>query len=228
MKKIVLAALLHAPFIMFSQARLDKLTIEKIMRDPKWIGSSPSNPSWSEDGTTLYFQWNPDKAPSDSTYYITTTSKTPVKATVAQKQAISGEGNHIYNQARTAAVFSRDGDIIYKDLKTGKEKRINQTVDAEANPQFSFNETKIVYTRSQNLYAWDIAGGETIQLTNVRGSAATTGGSQGGTNPLATGAGRTGGNQQEDWLKNDQLQLFQILKERKEKRELAEAYTKSL
>ncbi|MFZ1533932.1 MAG: prolyl oligopeptidase family serine peptidase, partial [Chitinophagaceae bacterium] len=38
----------------------------------------------------------------------------------------------------------------------------------------------------------------------------------------------TTGNQQEQWLKNDQLQYFQVLKERKEKREAGEAYTKSL
>ncbi|NOT50623.1 MAG: prolyl oligopeptidase family serine peptidase [Chitinophagaceae bacterium] len=228
-RTIVILSAIFVSSAAFSQAKLDKLTVEKIMRDPKWIGTSPSNPSWSEDGSTLYFQWNPDKAPSDSTYYITLSSKTPVKASVPQKQAINAEGNYIYNEGRTACVFARDGDIIYKDIKTGKEKRITQTVDAESNPQFSFNGTKIVYSRSQNLYAWDIAGGETIQLTNVRTSAPTTGGQQGaGTNPITTGGGRTAGNVQEDWLKNDQLQLFQILKERKEKRELTDAYTKSL
>ena len=58
-----------------AQEKLGKLTVEKIMRDPKWMGSSPSNPFWGVDGTTLYFQWNPDKAPSDSTYFITKENK---------------------------------------------------------------------------------------------------------------------------------------------------------
>lgn len=227
-KSIAILSVVFFSITVFSQAPLGKLTVEKIMRDPKWIGTSPSNPSWSEDGTTLYFQWNPDKAPGDSTYYISTIAKTPVKASVAQKQAISAEGNYVYNETRTACVFTRDNDIIYKDVKTGKEKRVTQTVDVESNPQFSFNGTRIIYNRSQNLYAWDIAGGETIQLTNIR-----TGGTgpQGptGTTPPTTGGGRTGGgNVQEDWLKNDQLQVFQILKERKDKRDLTDAYTKSL
>ncbi len=222
-KTIVVLSGIFISVIAFSQEKLGKLTVEKIMRDPKWIGTSPSNPSWSEDGMTLYFQWNPDKAPSDSTYYITTSSKVPVKASVAQKQTISAEGTYIYNEARTACVFTRDNDIIYKDVKTGKEKRITQTVEVESNPQFSFNGTKIIYNRSQNLYAWDIAGGETIQLTNIR----TAGTGPGGATPPTTG-GRTGGNVQEDWLKNDQLQYFQVLKERKEKKDQADAYTKSL
>jgi len=73
--------------------KLEKLTVEKIMRDPKWIGSSPSNPSWSYDGQTLYFNWNPDNAISDSTYFITITDHHPVKASVAQKQNLLAANN---------------------------------------------------------------------------------------------------------------------------------------
>ncbi len=208
--------------------KLDKLTVEKIMRDPKWMGTSPSGTFWGNDGNTLYFSWNPDKAPADSIWYITTTNKTPIKATAVQKQGMAAVGNYNYNEARTAFVFTKDGDIIYKEIKTGKTKQITQTVDTETNPQFSFNETKIIYSRSQNLYAWDIATGETMQLTNIKsGDAPATpagGGFQrgGGNTPTAAG------NPQEQWLKNDQLQYFQVLKERKEKREAGEAYTKSL
>ncbi len=74
----------------------------------------------------------------------------------------------MYNTSRTAYVLAKDGDIFYTEIKTGKTKRITQTADAETNPQFSFNETKIVYNRNQNLYAWDIASGETMQLTNLK------------------------------------------------------------
>ena len=212
-----------------SAQKLERLTVEKIMKDPKWMGTSPSNISWGNDGSTLYFLWNSDKAPADSTWYITTANKTPVKATAAQKQAMAAEGVYNYNQGRTAYVFTKDGDIFYMDIKSGKTKRIIQTVDMETNPQFSFNETKIIYSRSQNLYAWDITSGETMQLTNIKSGdapqAPTGGGFQRGgrgTTPTTTG------NQQEQWLKNDQLQYFQVLKERKEKREAGEAYTKSL
>jgi dipeptidyl aminopeptidase/acylaminoacyl peptidase len=220
LRKLFLFFFLLGSTTLFAQ-KLDKLTVEKIMRDPKWIGTSPSNPSWSNDGEKLYFNWNPDKAPSDSQYYITLTDRTPVKVTVEQKAALNVQSSYNYNQARTAYVVARDGDIFYTDLKTGKTKRIVQTVDSELNPQFSFNETKIVYNRSQNLYAWDIASGETVQLTNVR---TTEGGVSGGGS--RTGSSAT--NQQEQWLKNEQLQYFQVLKERKQKREAQEAYNKSI
>ncbi|MEO6611447.1 MAG: prolyl oligopeptidase family serine peptidase [Chitinophagaceae bacterium] len=198
------------------------------MRDPKWIGTSPSAVSWSNDGSMLYFLWNPDKAAADSFWYITPSNRTPAKASVAQKQLMTAESNYTYNEARTAYVYSRDGDIIYREVKSGKLLRITQTTDFESNPQFSFNDAKVIYTRSLNLYAWDITSGETQQLTNLRtGDAAipaSTGGFQRGGGPPPT----TTGNQQEQWLKNDQLQYFQVLKERKEKREQGEAYNKSL
>jgi dipeptidyl aminopeptidase/acylaminoacyl peptidase len=228
-KRSIIFLLIFASFNLFAQ-QLDKLSVEKIMRDPKWIGTSPSGAFWSNDGSALYFLWNPEKTPSDSIYYITTINKTPVKATTAQKQSLNTQGNYIYNEGRTAYLLAKEGDIFFTDLKTGKTKRIIQTTDTESNPQFSFNETKIVYSRNQNLYAWDIMTGETIQLTNIRSGEVTppptTGGGlqrgSGGNTPVVAG------NQQEQWLKNDQLQYFQVLKERKEKKDLADAYTKSL
>lgn len=226
-KYIVTGLLSFISLALFSQQKLDKLTVEKIMRDPKWMGTSPSSPVWSQDGSTLYFLWNPDKAPADSLYYITMANKVPVKATVAQKQFLNVQNNYTYNTARTAYVVAKDGDIFYTELKTGKTKRIVQTTEMESNPQFGFNETKIIYTRNQNLFAWDIISGETVQLTNIKsGESASPGtppsrGSVG--NPPAAAR-----NQQEQWLKNDQLQYFEVLKERKNKREAADAYNKNL
>src|SRR6187549_2460780 len=218
-------------FQSFGQQKLDKLTVEKIMRDPNWIGTSPSNVQWSNDGKSIYFSWNPEKALADSLYYITLGNKTPVKVTPAEMQVVRGTGNYVYNTSRSAYVLAKDGDIFYTELKTGKTKRITQTADAETNPQFSFKDSKIAYTRNQNLYAWDIASGETMQLTNLQTGAAAAA-------PPPTGFGGRGNNQaannnansnpQEDWLKSDQLTYFEVLKSRKEKRDKGEAYNKTI
>jgi dipeptidyl aminopeptidase/acylaminoacyl peptidase len=194
---------------------LAPLTIEKIMRDPKWMGTQPSNPQWSIDGKTLYFNWNPEKAPADSLYFITVANKTPQKATVQQKQNLVTAGMLRYNKAKTLAVYTKDGDIYLYDVKQAKARAIVKTIEFENNPQFSFNETKIVYNRNQNLFAWDIASGETEQLINTQ-----TGSASSPKKEIL--------NQQEQWLKDDQLQYFEVLKERKQKRELGEAYNKSL
>ncbi len=201
-----------------AQQTLEKLTVEKIMRDPKWIGSSPANPMWSADGKTLYFSWNPDKTPADSLYYITRENKIPVKATAAQKVALVPEINLAYNKKRSAYAYAKDGDIFYTTIKPLKTRRVMRSADLEFNPQFSFNDTKLVYNRNQNLYAWDISSGETVQLTRIQtGSPAT-----------RNSSARDNDTQQEKWLKEDQLNIFVILKQRKEKREATEGYNKNL
>lgn len=222
--------LLCVGYISFSQS-LAPLTVEKIMRDPKWMGSSPSSPFWSNDGTTLYFMWNPDMAPSDSLYFITLSNKVPQKVSVAVKQELNNAGTIVYNTSRNAYVVNNNGDIFFTDLKTQKTKRLTQTTDTESNPTFSFNDTKIVFTRSQNLYAWDISSGETMQLTNIKSGdasqAPTVGSGRFGSQSQSTGT-TASSNQQEQWLKNDQLKYFEVLKERKDKRDAADVYNKSL
>ncbi|RYZ87371.1 MAG: hypothetical protein EOP06_12775 [Proteobacteria bacterium] len=59
--------------------------------------------------------------------------------------------------------------------------------------------------------------GETIQLTNIRTGESGTGRS----------ASAKTGNTQEEWLKADQLKYFEVLRTRKEKRELGDDYDKS-
>ena len=205
--------LLFSLTICLAQQKLDKLTVEKIMRDPKWIGTSPSNVYWGADGNSLYFNWNPDNLSSDSVYFITLTNHNPVKASVEQKQNIIPVYNTTWNQSRTACVFTKDGDVFFKDIKTGNTKRIIQTTEKETNPVFSFDDKKIVYTSNLNLYAWDIATGETMQLTNLESK-----------DPEK----KTTVTTEEQWLKNDQLQYLRVLKERKEKKDATDAYNKSL
>ncbi len=207
-----------------AQQKLEKLTVEKIMRDPKWIGSSPSNPQWSLDGR-LYFNWNPSKAPADSLYFITLSNKKPQKASPLEFVNHTSTGNIVYDQARVNYVYTKDGDIFLTEGKTNRTRRITQTTEIETAPRFSFHETKVVYNRNQNLYAWDINSGETEQLTNLRGSEGVT---TTGRSSTSTSTRATTSNIQEEWLRNDQLNYFEVLRQRKEKRESTEAYNKNL
>lgn len=228
-KKICFAVFVLCCSISWGQSTLNKLTVENIMRDPKWMGSSPSSLQWSVDGKMLFFNWNPDRELADSLYYITLQNHTPVKATLAQQQALVTSNAARYNKVQNAYVYNKDGDVFYTDTKTGKTRRVTETTDFETNPQFSFNETKIVYSRSQNLYAWDIATGETQQLTNLK-----TGEASGAGQAVGPRAGRSAapraaaaGSPQEEWLKKDQLQYFEVLRSRKEKKDKGDAYTKA-
>jgi dipeptidyl aminopeptidase/acylaminoacyl peptidase len=213
MHKLTAFLFLLIPIICFCQPKPDSLTVEKIMRDPKWIGTSPSNPFWNAEGTKLFFDWNPENAPSDSLYFISLENKIPVKASVTEKQNAINANDIVYNLNRTAYTYEKKGDIFYKEIKPNKTIRITQTEVTESNPQFSFHEKEIVYRDGQNLFSWNITGGEIKQLTNFKND-------DGDKKEEKL-------SEEDEWLKKDQIKYMQVLRERKEKKHLEEIYDSS-
>ncbi|WP_207493924.1 prolyl oligopeptidase family serine peptidase [Aridibaculum aurantiacum] len=214
-RKFLTVVLVAVHVTVFAQQGGNVLTVQKIMRDPKWIGTSPSNTRWSWDGKILFFNWNPEGNMSDSVYYVTLNNLTPQKASVQMRRNTALDGDITYNNARTGFISTRGGDLYYTDVKSGRERRLTKTVDAESNVSFINNDSRIAFSRSQNMYAFDLATGFTEQLTNfVRGA--------------APAERRDNLNTQEKWLRDDQLREFEVLRQRKEKRDSAEAISKRM
>ena len=62
MKRLGITLLFLASAKLFAQ-NLAPLSVEKIMRNPQWIGVAPSNVAWGLSSNKVYFNWNPDKKP---------------------------------------------------------------------------------------------------------------------------------------------------------------------
>ena len=193
--------------------KLDTLTIEKIMRDPKWIGVSPSGIRWSDDSKHIYFNWNPDNTDRDELFSVTPTDIKPIKVSIDEQKAFpSGFG--AWNKKHTLKLYEKNGDIYLEDPKTGKIQQLTNTVEREANPLFNGDESKVIFTTGGNLYSMDLSGGGLTQLTNFLTAAAAaptqvTGRRRGG---RAAASEQSAGNEQENWLKAQQLELFDIIK----------------
>ena len=185
-----------------SQAQsLGELTVEKIMRDPKWIGTAPTSINWSIDSKSVYFNWNPDKAEADSLYKVTLQNRTPQKVSKKERLALPSFFG-VYNKAFTKRLYEKNGDIFLLDLPSGKIIQITNTVGRESNALFSGDEKKIIYSFDQNLYSWEISTGNVTQLTDFRKGKKSSG-------PAL--------NDQEKWLKQDQLAYLKIIKERNDR-----------
>ncbi len=196
MKKYIIIIFLFGG-IAFSKAQeLGTLTVDKIMRDPIWMGVSPSNIQWSEDSKTIYFQWNPEGAEKDSWYKITTVNLKPQKLSKeAERDLPSFRG--ILNEAKNKKLYEKNGDIFLLDIVSGKVKQLTNTVERESNAGFILNESSVVYQRGDNLYQQSLTIGKLLQLTNFVRSKKKA--------DLKL-------NTQEKWLKNEQLSLFDIIK----------------
>ncbi len=213
-KRFTLLASLCWPLASFAQ-QLQTLTVEKIMRDPKWIGTSPDNIFWGVDGQTVYFNWNPAKAPADSLHAITLSQRKPVKTAATDRAHIQALQSGELNTARTRLVYNWQGDIWLRDLESGKDTRITQTNDLETGAEFGFHDTRVLYRRDRNIYSWDPATGTTEQMTDfVMGA-------------KPAKRGDTSG-EQDKQLKNQQQELFEVLRQKKAKSDAATAFNESL
>lgn len=209
MRKVFLLLLIVATSNCYAQS----LTVDYIMRDPKWMGTSPSNVFWSNDSKTVYFNWNPQKNNSDSLYAFLMNATAPEKANNNIIERNNALNNAVYNLTGTQMVYAFRGDIYWTEIKTNKTIRVTQTEEQENNPSFIMNDEWIVFTKSPNLFAWHTKTGVLTQLTNIGSGGSVAVGN------FNRSAATINTQTQDGWLQQQQLDLFEVLKERKDKRE---------
>ena len=223
------------------------LTVDNIMRGPGLVGYEPSQVRWSFDSRRLYFQWKQatDKleAPMD-TYVVDRDGSEPRKLSARETHeappAFGGDTSLDHKQT----VYARDGDLFIYDDTTGKTRPITKTTEAESNPHFLPDGKRIYFTRGGNLYVMSLDSGFVEQLTDIRAaaapggatSAAATGfggrggrGGRGGAPPAtaATGSGEAPpASASQDYLKRQQKELFDVVRERANLRDEEEAKRK--
>lgn len=189
---------------------LGPLTVEKIMRDPKkWIGTSPTEIAWSEDSKTIYFNWNPDKNAADSLYGYDLSSKKINKITPADRKTLPAKSDD-FNKQKTQRLYEKNGDIFLISTTDFKIRQLTNTVERESAPTFSGDDQKVIFTRGMNLFSISLDNGLLSQLTDFK---------------TGTKKGDAKLNDQEKFLKDDQLAMFEVLKERKEKKDAGKKIT---
>jgi len=204
--------------VTFSQS----LTVEKIMQDPKWIGTSPSGTFWSADSKKVYFNWNPDKNISDSVYSYSIGAASPVKTPYLTGLMEMASSRPVYNSSYTMMAYTYRGDLFLLNIKSGVTIRITKTEEAETNPVFVNKDVSLAYTRNQNLYIWNLSDGLIRQITNITkidpASTARPSGKESKNDSVAKIL------TQEQWLIQEQLETSEVLKERKDKRNQRNAF----
>jgi len=220
------------------------LTIDNIMRGPNLYGYEPAQVRWSGDGERIYFQWKQasdaqDKDPD--TYVVNRDGGNLRKLTDADaKLAPPTFGDSTPDRKRI--VYTRDGDIFLYDAASGQTQQITKTADAEVNPRFTRDGKRIAFTRANNLYVMSLETGSLIEMTDIRtptapaagaqvgGAAGTrTGQGQGrgaGAQSRATGTEEQKGTDSQEFVKKEEKDLLEVVREHAAKREEQDAKRK--
>ena len=191
------------------------LTIDNIMRGPGLYGYEPSEARWSGDGQRIYFQWkqSTDAVNKDpDTYVVDRTGAAPRKLSEDEaKLAPPASGNSSIDKKRTTYV--RDGDIFVYDSTTSQTRQITKTTDIESDPHFTQDGRSVAFTRANNLYVISLDSGALDQLTDIHTAG-------------ASATEEKKGTDSQEFLKKQEKELLEAVRDRAAKREEEEARKK--
>lgn len=186
-----------------------RLTVDEIM-SPSFVGETPSKVRWSGDGSRIYFEWRPAGFKEPAQFYVLRTGGEPTKLDEEGAKSIPPTDAE-YLEDRNLAVFIDEGDIAIIDTVSGKRRNLVRTEDKELEAHFTKDEKKVYFLRDNNVYSIGLDTGCLTQITDIQPS-------------RLEPAEKT---KSQEWLESQQKELFQVLKEEKEKRPPRKAfYTK--
>ncbi|MFM7896322.1 MAG: S9 family peptidase, partial [Flavobacterium sp.] len=190
MKKYTTFVLLLFTFFASAQT----LRLEDIMKGNEFIGHQPDNHRWSIDGQTVLFDWNPNNEIGNSTYFWNSTLKSPQKVTTS---------NPIYDldfmatQKEYDVVYYTNQGVLYSYTKsTKKTKKVIQLAERINAVERSTNADVIFFQQNRNIYQFNTKEFSIVQLTNFK-----------------SGKENKSKEEEDSFLKNQQKELFQFVRD---------------
>ncbi len=212
LKKIfVLQSLLWIASLAHAQT---PLSVDYIMRDPKWMGTFPAAHFWSSDSKQIYFNYNPEKNPSDSLYKIEPTAGAkPMKVSVQEERTLKKEA--IYSADESLKLYKKGNQVLLEDLKKRKTTTLFDWYGPLEKLKFLANENYISFSSDLNFYWFDRTTNRLEKLTSITN----------GSKPAKTKPAESG---KINFLEKENLALLEEVRKRKEAQKASQDYRASI
>lgn len=178
-----------------------KLTLQKIMSDPDWLGRQPQDAYWSLDGKSIYYSQKRLGSPiKDLWQQSLESNKKPQKIPLQNLHQVSSK-RPVYNHERSIVVWKFENNIFSKDLSTGQINQLTRSNSDVRNIQF-LTDGRLSYLSGYSFYAVDVQTGMTEELASWSFSE----------RPEAV-------KKPKDYIAKEQLKLISVLSERRQDRQ---------
>jgi dipeptidyl aminopeptidase/acylaminoacyl peptidase len=181
------------------------VTLEKIMSDPDWIGTPPENPYWADDSRAVYFERKRTGEEVNDLYRLeldASQGSEPVRVADEERGQVDVASGDV-SEDRAWKVYSRQGDLYLKDLRTGALRQLTRTADPETDPRFLAGDTRISFSRDGSLYIYELPTSLISQPAELR----------------LEKDPEEAEKKEKTLLEEEQLELFEVLRKRKRDRE---------
>ena len=195
---------LFISFFSFAQA----LQLEDIMKGNEFIGNQPENHRWSIDGKTVLFDWNPKNEIGNSTYFWNTNSGAAQKVTTTSPIY---DIDYDASQKQFDVIYYTNQGVLYSYTKaTKKNKKVLHSTDRITAIVRSINPNRIFFQQNRNVYQLNTQDFSIIQLSNFK-----------------SGKEKVKSEETEGFLKKQQDELFQFVRDEKQSTKWYEDKSKS-
>ncbi|MBN7816564.1 S9 family peptidase [Algoriphagus pacificus] len=205
-------------FIALTQAYAQStLSVEYIMRDPKWMGTFPSSARWDDASKQIYFRYNVENDPADSLYKINLDNPKAITKVHWPEENSLRKNSASLNAAKTHRLFLEDQTIKIEDLAKGTETVVLEWFQNLSNPSFLADENLVSFTSDGNIFVVNRSTGNVNKVTRISN----------GSKPKSRE--RSSDKTEElGFLEKDNLNLLKVVNERKEAQKASRAYRESI
>ncbi|MDX6183680.1 prolyl oligopeptidase family serine peptidase [Flavobacterium sp. Fl-77] len=197
-------------FLFFSITGISQnLKLEEIMKGESFIGNQPTYGRWSLDGKKVYFEWNPKDELGNSTYYWQKGMTQP--AIADPKEAVFSKLNFKRKPTSDIVYYLDKGALYSYVISTKSTKKMIQQSTPISNIELG-NEAGIVFfEQNNNLFKYNTKEGTVLQITN-----------------FAKGIKKAKAPEKESFLKDQQKELFQFIKDKEARKQWNLAKSKAV
>ena len=199
--------LIYFAFLATSQGQ--SLKLEDIMKGNAFIGIQPETPRWSLDGKKIYFEWNPNNDLGLSTYFWEKGLSKPQLAT--PNEEVFSRLDFKKNPASDWVYYENKGILFSYSKKSKTTKKIYQNNNPISNLQLGFEEGMLFFEQNDNLFEYNSKEGSILQISNFK-----------------SGKAKDKEDTKESFLKTQQQELFQYIRDQEAKKKWNEVKSKSV
>ena len=203
-------------FLLTEATAQTPLTVDYIMRDPKWIGVFPSSPEWSEDSKQIFFKYNLEKDPVDSLYKIDLSNPEKISKVHWAEEKLLSKPQSTFNSDQSLRIYRKDNAILLEEQKKKTTTTLLEWSEPVTNLRFLANKNRISFNSGGNIYVLDRSTKAVSKVTSISN----------GSKPAAAGANSA--DEKTGFVEAENLALLGVVRERKEAQEKSKAYRESI
>jgi dipeptidyl aminopeptidase/acylaminoacyl peptidase len=188
-------------FLAFSiSGKSQNLKLEEIMKGESFVGIQPVNQHWSLDGKKIYFDWNPNQELGLSTYFLGKGMAEP--KLVEPKEAAFSQLDFKRNATSDLVYYIDNGGLYSYSVNNKISKKLFQQSNPISNLSLGFEAGILFFQQNDNLFRYNTNEGTIIQITNFK-----------------SGDKKEKESDKESFLKSQQKELFQFIRDKEAKKE---------